>query len=155
EIKESQDNLVQGNWIGTDGTGTKRELLGYDKGIWIVGGHHNTVGGTVAGAGNLISGNKYGVHIQESHHNLVLGNLIGTDVTGTKPLGNQVSGVYLENADTNTIGGTTVAARNVISGNANGFASALQGGIAVSGGQDNRVLGNLIGTDLTGTSPLR
>ena len=57
-------NLVQGNYIGTDSTGTV--ALGNGRsGVRIssaIGStdsaSHNTIGGTAAGAGNLISGNK-------------------------------------------------------------------------------------------------
>ncbi len=50
--------------------------------------------------------------------NLVAGNLIGTDVTGTKPLGNLLDGVHFQqNASINTVGGTAVGAGNVIAFN--------------------------------------
>jgi hypothetical protein len=49
--------------------------------------------------------------------NKIKGNLIGTDQSGLNPLGNATSGIYLELADDNRIGGGTPADRNVISGN--------------------------------------
>jgi parallel beta-helix repeat protein len=75
------------------------------------------------------------------------GNYIGTNAAGTATLGNAGAGISLS-ASGETIGGTTAHARNVISGN-------LGGGvidIGFSGGI--RVLGNYIGTDVTGTTDL-
>ena len=69
-------------------------------------------------AGNVISGNaQFGVVISPSfffftpaNDNLVQGNLIGTDKTGTMPVGNGVDGVAVLGqfigASNNTIGGT-------------------------------------------------
>ena len=70
--------------------------------IWSSG---NTVGGTAAGAGNVISGNgTHGVHII-GPRNLVQGNRIGTDVTGTRALGNDSGGVDISTSE-NTVGRT-------------------------------------------------
>jgi hypothetical protein len=79
-----------------------------------------------------------------SSNSLIEGNFIGTNVAGTAALGNGI-GVFIRNP-LNTIGGTTAAARNVISGNVNG-------GI-VFRTQQNLVQGNFIGTQIDGTSPL-
>ena len=49
--------------------------------------------------------------------NVVEGNYIGTDVTGTIALANSAAAWTIIDASGNTIGGTTAAARNVISGN--------------------------------------
>ena len=70
----------------------------------------------------MISGNdNYGVYVNSGSGNTVEGNYIGTDVTGTVDLGNH-RGVYLSGTTDNTIGGTEVGARNVISGNEGGHA---------------------------------
>ena len=77
-------------------------------------------------------------------------NFIGTDVTGTKALGNAITGVTIDGGATNnTIGGTTAGAGNVISAN-------RQGGILITGAGTTGVVleQNLIGTDLTGTIAL-
>jgi hypothetical protein len=145
-------NLVVGNRIGTDVTGTV-SLHNSDNGVGIVGGATaNTIGGTTPGAANLISGNGYGPGVElddpTTTGNVVLGNLIGTDPTGTRALGNSTGILIRFGALGNTIGGTAPGAANVISGNGNG-------GVAFSyGASGDMVLGNLIGTDITGTQPL-
>jgi CSLREA domain-containing protein len=144
-------NLVQGNFIGIDVTGTAAVGNG-NSGVSVDDAPNNTVGGTAAGTRNIISGNDVdGVLIRNvATGNLVQGNFIGTDVTGTAPLGNASDGVHIIlGANSNTIGGTTAAARNVISGNAaNGVGI---NGIGTSG---NLVQGNFIGTDVTGTAAI-
>ena len=152
-------NKVQGNFIGTDVTGTA-DLGNSSNGIHVSDAPNNTIGGSTGitvggpctGACNVISGNDFfGVGIQGSAatSNLVQGNYIGTDVTGTADLGNSNHGVRIFDAPGNTIGGTTAAARNVISGNDRDGV-----GIVGSGSNGNLVLGNRIGTDVTGTVAL-
>ena len=141
-------NLVQGNKIGTDITGTR--TVGNANGIWLGNGAtDNTIGGLAAtagaGPGNLISGDGHGVEILDSGTtgNLVVGNLIGTDISGTAVLGNG-TGVEIGDASGNTIGGTTAAHRNVISG-------STDDGIDIYGvATDNLVAGNLIGIGISG-----
>ena len=64
------------------------------------------IGGTAAGAGNLISGNATsGIEINDSKNTLIQGNLIGLDQTGTLALGNSGAGVLIDNGSvSNTIG---------------------------------------------------
>jgi uncharacterized repeat protein (TIGR01451 family) len=144
-------NAVQGNLIGTDATG-KNPLGNGGDGVLIMGASGNTIGGTASGAGNIISGNTtdgVGISGAGTTANLVQGNLIGTDATGTKALANGLQGVSITGAAGNTIGGTTPAARNVISGNGD------NGVLIVGTGADNDVIqGNLIGTDITGAVAL-
>jgi len=156
-IDEADGNLIRGNYIGTDVTGTLEMPNRYD-GVYIYDSSNNTIGGTQPGDGNLISGNGgYGVWIGTYEYegnpvgNVVQGNLIGTDVTGTVALGNARGGVFFEGADDTTIGGATPEARNVISGNL-GDAITLTGYEAICAG--NVIQGNFIGTDVTGTFDL-
>jgi hypothetical protein len=145
-------NLVAGNFIGTDVTGSV-EVGNTGDGVLLQGAPDNTVGGTTAGARNIISGNRYGVHLGngDASGNLVAGNYIGTDVAGTSDLGNSHSGVLLLGGSDNTIGGTTLGARNLISGNdAHGVEFNPQNGPA----SGNLVSGNFIGTEVTGTGDL-
>jgi hypothetical protein len=115
---ESGDR-VQGDFIGTDVTGTLA-LANGGNGVEISGGTNNTIGGPAAGQRNVISGNgNQGVLISGASASLnkVVGNYLGTDVTGTKALGNAASGVFLEGASNTTVGGVSAGAGNLISGN--------------------------------------
>ena len=136
-------NQIQGNFIGTNATGTASIANG-GNGIEISGAvsTNNLVGGTAPGAGNLISGNPTG--ISPGSATTIQGNLIGTDVTGTKSVPN---GVGINASGPNTlIGGLVPGARNVISGNnGDGIMTSANGNI---------VQGNFIGTDITGTAAL-
>jgi titin len=141
-------NLVQGNYIGTDATGTTA-LSNAAEGVVISGGAaNNTIGGTASGARNIISGNQFdGVSFFDigTAGNLVQGNYIGTDATGTTALSNADDGVAISGgAADNTIGGTASGARNIISGN-------HLGGLDISDSDSNLVQGNFIGTNSTGT----
>ena len=110
-------NVVAGDLIGTDITGTVALGNGLDGVEINTSASSNTIGGTIAGAGNVISGNASdGVEIDEAATaNLVIGDLIGTDVTGTVAVGN-LEGVVITGSN-NTIGGTAAGAGNLISGN--------------------------------------
>ena len=139
-------HVVQGNFIGTDVTGTA-ELGNSVEGI-LLGGTGTTIGGTAAGARNIISGNGTGINMSGSQ-NLVQGNFIGTDLSGTVAVGNG-TGVTAGGSG-NTIGGTVAAARNIISGSTTTTTSS--GGVSITG-TNNVVVGNFIGTDVTGTVAL-
>ncbi|MEX0936603.1 MAG: right-handed parallel beta-helix repeat-containing protein [Pirellulales bacterium] len=97
-----------------------------------------------------------GIVIFQSDDNTIAGNFIGTDVSGTvalgggDPLAGTGNGIIIfgNDADNNTIGGSDVASRNLISGN------QLFGVLMVSQVTGNVVAGNLIGTDITATAAL-
>jgi titin len=140
------NNLVQGNYIGTDFTGTA-DFGNNTSGIYISQAPFNTIGGTIEGARNIISGNgQDGIVLEGTTGTQVQGNYVGTDFTGTVAVSNGRDGVYLYVADGNTVGGTTTGARNVISGN-------HDNGLKLVGNQ-NIVQGNFVGTDVTGTIDL-
>jgi len=147
----ARNNVIQGNYIGTDVTGTLS--VSNWNGIWIIqGAHSNVIGGTVTGAGNVISGNnEEGLEIQDatSRWNVIQGNFIGTDRTGTLSVSNRGSGVLLENSGGNQLGGSTVGAGNVISGNG-------KDGVRIAGtsATNNLMRGNFIGSDVSGTTGL-
>ena len=155
----SPGTTVQGNFIGTDLSGEAavpngRGNDGY-AGVFL-GDSGLTVGGTISGAGNVISGNHGdgiaiggSVAFGNSVGNLIAGNSIGTDATGERALGNTADGILdgpVSGSSTpNTIGGTSSAARNVISANG-------QDGVEV---RESTVLqGNSIGTDAIGATSL-
>src|SRR5215204_2145623 len=126
----ANNNRIEGNFIGTDTSGTQ-DLGNSIDGVTIASGAFNTtVGGTSRSARNLISGNGLsGVRVSSgSAGNQVQGNYIGTDKSGKADLGNAGSGVLTFDASNNTIGGATAGAGNVISGNG-------QSGVALLGSQ--------------------
>jgi hypothetical protein len=139
--------VVEGNYIGTDASGTK--ALGNATGV-VLNVYGGTIGGTAPGAGNLISGNQIGIDgsVDNGANEVIQGNLIGTDATGTTALGNS-EGIHLYNDyggnGSVLIGGNTPAARNIISGNGLGINVELNGGGV-------QIEGNYIGTDITGTT---
>ena len=148
----TNSNVIQGNYIGTNAAGTAA-LGNLLKGIQIRNGaSSNVVGGTLAGAGNLISGNATdtldssatgGIDIASpaTSGNIIQGNLIGTDVTGNAAIGNKVAGIQIRGGPINNIiGGTSAAARNLISGNT-GTGIKIIG----AGTNGNSVQGNVIG----------
>lgn len=136
-------NVVQGNFIGTNAAGTAE--LRNSGGVTIFSSQftNNLIGGTAAGAGNLISGNGTGVSAN-GNNTTVQGNLIGTNAAGTAAIPNN-TGVQSFAQDV-LIGGVTPGARNVISGN-------LGEGVVIRGA-GSKVQGNLIGTDISGTLAL-
>jgi titin len=147
DIAVNGNNLIEANYIGTDLTGTL-ELGNGVNGISISQGSSGNLIDR-----NLISGNdQFGVIIVDpgSDENRIQGNLIGTDVTGTRDLGNTSVGVVIGGvASDNLVGGTTPAARNIISGNDSAGVH-----FDTIGSIGNRVEGNYIGTDITGTVAL-
>lgn len=121
--------------------------------VYVMGAEGSVVKGLVINRSFTMSGGDpqpyagVGILLQNASNTVVEGNYIGTDASGTKDLGNMV-GVYVtEDSDNVTIGGTTPAARNIISGND-------VNGIVLEGGTANKVQGNYIGTDKNGTADL-
>ncbi|MFY9573185.1 MAG: FG-GAP-like repeat-containing protein, partial [Blastocatellia bacterium] len=166
-MRSGSGNLIQANFIGVDATGTLSSNTNF--GVGIDGESNDTIGGTTPQARNVISGNgDFGVGINSDGvtvtGHLVLGNYIGTDVTGTKPVGNR-DGVALAFARGITIGGAIAGARNIISGSReNGInirtvplEFLINCGPAAAflvPSSDFEIQGNYIGTDFSGTQPL-
>ena len=145
-LKSAGGNVIEGNFLGTDISGTSARPN--RMGVVVEDTANDYIGGTLAGARNLLSGtDEDGVQISGSGAtgNNVQGNLIGTDAAGTSALGNVNDGISL-NSPNNTIGGTSSGARNVISGNGS-YGIRLRG-------TGNQVQGNYIGTNVTGTASL-
>lgn len=145
-------SIIQGNKIGTDITGAvalANGPAGYGVGGIRLFAADTLIGGTVAGAGNLISGNfGCGIELGNNGQATIQGNYVGTDGAGMVALPN-TRGVCIYNSDSNIIGGTIPAARNLISGN-NGDGLTLF--FATS--DNNVVQGNYIGADATGAFSL-
>ena len=119
-INSASDNLVEGDYIGVSSSGQMSLFNGFSGVAVYAGANNNTIGGTVSGAGDVISGNdEYGVYISDSGTtgNLVAGDDIGTLAGGSSSLHNSIGVIIQNGATDNTIGGTATAARDVISGN--------------------------------------
>ncbi|MGC8886351.1 MAG: beta strand repeat-containing protein [Verrucomicrobiia bacterium] len=141
-INEASSNIIQWNFIGTDFSG---EFLATNKesGILIYNSSFNLIGGT--NELNLISGNQYGIAISGTNAigNIICGNLIGTDIYGTNGLGNRQHGIVIWASSSNLIGAYQ---NNIISGNG-GTGILIYG----TGANYNKIIGNYIGTDKTGS----
>ncbi len=155
----TQQNTIEGNAIGTNAARTK--ALANAAGVLITGGASSTtIGGKTPAARNLISGNTNdGIDISGSNSNLVEGNYIGTNKRGTSALANGSRGVFIsDGSSSNTIGGTTSGARNVISGNGflgidvAGVTNATTGMCQATQTASNIISGDRIGTNAAGTA---
>lgn len=146
-----KNTLVQGNYVGTDKTGTKAIANGVGIRVFDV-----DVAEGQQIVGNLVSGNVFeGISIIHGASNVdVRGNIIGLAENGTDVLRNGGKGIQIAGSWDNTIGGTTPQDRNIISANGSyGILFACYGVINQPCNEfstDNRVIGNYIGTDLTG-----
>ncbi len=129
-------NIIEGNLIGTDATGTAAEGNGGNGIRLTTGSDHNRIGGAGAAA-NIISANALnGITIDDSDNNIVEGNRIGIDGgTGTIDLGNALSGIHIT-----PMSSDNVIQNNTISGNGDY-------GVWVQGSPDNQIIGNRIGLD--------
>ena len=139
----TNSNVVEGDYIGTNAAGGFGHVGNAAFGVSVdSGAANNTIGSTVYGVRDVISGNgASGVIVSGSGTtgNVVEGAYIGLDATGEIAVGNGVDGVDIAGgATSNTIGGTAYFARNVISGNA-----LLGIWITGSGTSSNQVLGKL------------
>ena len=146
---EARNNRIWGNYIGTDATGSN--ILGNAEGIYLSLSSTNTIiGGAEEYQRNVISGNySNGIHISESDSNTIIGNFIGTDRSGGQSVPNgrdgKHSGILLSSgSDFNIIGGNDPGHRNIIAGNG-------RDGIQISMADCNTIIGNFIGTDVTGS----
>jgi hypothetical protein len=104
-LNEGPFNTVQGNYVGTDVTG-EHALPNQGAGIFL--NAPNTIGGVEAGAGNLISGNS-GAGVLAMSGGSITGNVIGTDASGTRAIGNTTNGVFLLDGATATVSHNRIA----------------------------------------------
>lgn len=132
------NNIVQGNFIGADITGTNALGNGED-GILLWGGSDNLIGGGVAGAGNVIAGNRrFGIVVYlGAQRTRIQGNWFGTDPSGTQALGNRGPGVAIADADNSIVGGTAPGEANTIAFNGGP-------GVQIGPGTNNAVRANSI-----------
>ncbi|MCA9425308.1 MAG: right-handed parallel beta-helix repeat-containing protein, partial [Candidatus Omnitrophica bacterium] len=142
------NNTVQGNFLGTDASGTiaRPNAFGVTC-IFNEGSGPNTVGGSSPAHRNVASGNTYsGILLQENSGigNVVQGNFVGVDSTGIRKLPNGENGVFIIADSNNLIGGPISGAGNVIGGN------LFRGvGLVEPESSRNLIQNNYIGTDFT------
>ena len=140
----ANNNIVRGNRIGTDITGNVN-LGNFIFGVYLYRAPNTVIGGSAAGAGNLISGNITGIWMDENSHDAIIqGNKIGTNLAGTQQLANTGYGININYSSRTIIGGLAGGEGNVISGNGN-IAINIQNGVGP------QIQGNSIGTDVSGT----
>ncbi len=155
-------SLIQGNYIGTDAAGNTS--LPNAIGIIIDQGATGNIIGTNADGTNddaernIVSGNTgSGVGLQGSgtNNNRVAGNYIGTNAAGMSAVKNGFGGLNIQApASNNIIGGTSPAARNVISGNDIAGIAIQSSGTVTVPATGNVVQGNYIGVSADGVTPL-
>jgi titin len=155
------DNMVSGNYIGSNSTGNA-SLGVSDYGILLWDGADGNLVGTNGDGDadgserNLISGNTFdGVRIANAYNNQIAGNYIGTNATATTALPNGSTGIYFFAAASGNVIGTNgdgagdAAERNVISGNGSHGID-----ITDESTNNNIVAGNYIGVAIDGSSAL-
>ncbi|MCM3871297.1 MAG: carboxypeptidase regulatory-like domain-containing protein, partial [Pyrinomonadaceae bacterium] len=125
-------NTVQGNYIGTDITGTFARPNG--EGILINSGN-NLIGGPNVAARNVISGNSQkGIKISGPNNglnNVILGNYIGTNASGTAGVPNTIG---ISTSRRSIIGGTLAGEGNLIAYNSDrGVSIEAASGVSVRG----------------------
>ncbi len=106
-------------------------------------------GGSTTMRGLVINGATIAILVESSDNNVIQGNWLGTNARGTGPAPNYQGVSMNSGSDSNTVGGTTAAARNVLSGNTNAGVSIFDHGFGGSP-SNNTVIGNYIGLDKDG-----
>jgi CSLREA domain-containing protein len=162
DIFAGDDAVVQGNWFGTNETGTAAAANGQDI---VLGGSSTdtatdtTIGGTQPSPGtcsgpcNVISGattdgiDLRDVHPQDAADTRITGNFIGLDPTGTVGIPNTLNGIRTANAPGTVIGGSA-GEGNYIAGGGQAISALFQGAPGLE------ITGNRIGTNAAGTAPL-
>ena len=153
----SSDNVIENAYVGTDVYGFY--LIGNgDNGIAICNSTGNSVGGTISGLVNVISGNNLsGVLIENgASQNVVQNSFIGTDAYGSYESIPNGDGIQIDGSSQNTLGGTIAGSPLLVSGNSGN-------GIVISGdpeptgsppnaiASDNLIENTYVGTDISGS----
>ncbi len=148
-INAGSTNYIYGNYIGVTAAGTGRQANG-GNGITLSTNATgaNTIGSSVPGQRNVISGNTgIGIAIYNTPsgaQNRICGNYIGVDAGAANAIGNTGGGIVVEAAaSSQVIGGMALGEGNVIAGN--GSHGIRLGGSGVKTTGSNTVIGNLIG----------
>jgi parallel beta-helix repeat protein len=143
---DADSNYVVGNYIGLNAAGTAALPNGFGIGLGSVT-TKNFIGSTGPNGRNVISGNNGVGLVINGDTCTVTNNIIGLDATGTFAIPNLYEGIVVSSTSSgNRIGGTSPGERNIISGSGDE-------GIELAG-TGHVVLGNYIGTDITGTTAI-
>jgi hypothetical protein len=139
----ADDNLIAGNFIGVDKSGST-VLNNVMDGVRLRYGPDRTqIGGALTQMRNVISGNTPGVYVEEAAETRIIGNFIGVDAAGAAALPNAHHGIYLSYLTPDT-----VVRGNLISGN-----SGI--GLMIAGSSPRpMVQGNIVGADASGSQAL-
>lgn len=159
-LNSSSRNIIDGNYIGTDINGTA--ALGNSRGIVITSGENTNPNDNII-QNNVISGNiLLGVLVNgdanaDKRGNTIVNNLIGTDYTGKKVLGNTDKesghGIVIGHGNFASLESRLPSENNEIRGNI--IAGSYTTNLWLSNyTSHNRVECNYIGTDITGTVAL-
>lgn len=139
-INSSNSTVIQGNYIGTNASGSAALIENFDI-IRISDSNNTLIGGPTAIPGTAPGNVIVSMFIVGGTQTLVQGNLVGLDATGSTQLTKFGTGIRMWGET--VVGGSTAGSRNVISGFNTGVFVANSGG--------GSILGNYIGTDITGT----
>ncbi len=155
----ANNNLVVGNFLGTNAAQTFLSDAGANHGLKIFNGSYNIVGGASPADRNIISGNASDalwIEGVSAQYNYVIGNYIGFAQDGVTVVANGGDNVDInDGAQFNWIGGPTAADRNVIGGNKPAPGPRGSDGVEISHNsttppQYNHVLNNYIGINALG-----
>ena len=163
----SSFNTIACNFIGTDETGMIANPNNAFTGISLLcDSENNTIGGPNAEDGNLISGHTQadGIRLFAGlncapnggdlpANNEILGNYIGTAKNGITPLGNGLDGISIfGGASSNNYIGVS---SDMTTLNGNVIAANDSAGIFIdNGANSNTIMGNYVGTDISGSANL-
>ncbi len=176
-VAPATGNLIQGNFVGVaadgkssvgnrtepapaPGTAEGNNLFG----IEISGGNNNTVGGTTAGARNVVGLNGAGIEVDNGgQSNVIQGNFSGVGADGVTPAGNLLHGIVLRSSNgfgaplgppqanepgvsNNQIGGTVAGAGNLVAFNGTGGIAIFGNPVSVSNQPNvgNAIRGNSV-----------
>jgi parallel beta-helix repeat protein len=145
-------NVVQGNYIGTNLLASLQIPNGAE-GIAISGGGTNFIGGSAAGAGNVISGNQgHDIYLFNSSNNSIAGNIIGLDLSMQHELQSKKNGIVIDGTSAgNIIGGFMAGSGNIIAGHDEIGGMGIQ---LLATGSGNQIASNIIGTNPSGADEL-
>ncbi len=138
----ADNNFLEGNFVGTDVTGTKA-MGNRGDGVAIINSSGNQMLGTVAPDGdnpfvfyNVISGNRgNGLVVRNSNDTTIYANFFGLGADNQTPVGNGGDGVLIAGTSDGTKFGANIPLGNVTAANG-------KNGVEVAGSASRTILGN-------------